>query len=582
MGRAVNLKIEDWVLEDKNKILLMGNPNVGKSVIFSHLTGKDAISSNFSGTTVTYTFGKIKIGDKDYTLIDVPGTYSIKSTNDAEKVAQIFLESGALAIICVLDATCLQRNINLALELKNYNIPMVISLNLLDVAKRKGIRINSKILEKELGAPVVETVAVKGQGVFEIKELLGKILDGRIIYFNKKVDKDIWEVSGEIAKKCVRYESSNLSFVDKLGDMFLKPFPGVILAFLVLLFSLSIIVGLGKVLSELILLPFIKNVLVPFFRWLILPYRLPKILNNILIGEYGIFSIGFEWVLGLILPYVTLFYVVFSFLEDCGFLPRLAVLFDGIMKKFGASGTSLIPLLMGYGCAVPAVLATRGLPSKKERIIVTCLVSFAVPCISQTGALVTLLSSYSVFMFLGLIVLAFLVLLLVGTIAGKIVAGHVEPMVLEIPNFLIPEKKAYFKKLKIRLKSFIFEAEGPMFLAIFLAAFLKETGLLEFIASLFDVVLSKFLGLPKEAVIFLILGIIRREMAVAPLISLNLTPLQVFVGAAVSLFYLPCLSVFGVITKEFNLKTAILIGLSTFVCAILIGGAINFIGHLIL
>ena len=151
----------------------MGNPNVGKSVFFSELTGIHVVSSNFAGTTVNYTEGTMKLGNKSYTLVDVPGTYSMDATSDAEAVAVKLMEEKPLAILCVLDATNLERNIKLGLELQQYNIPIIYALNLLDVAKRHGSDINVNLLSKELGRPVIPTIAVKGQGINEVKSITG-------------------------------------------------------------------------------------------------------------------------------------------------------------------------------------------------------------------------------------------------------------------------------------------------------------------------------------------------------------------------------------------------------------------------
>ena len=151
-----------------------------------------------------------------------------------------------------------------------------------------------------------------------------------------------------------------------------------------------------------------------------------------------------------------------------------------------------------------------------------------------------------------------------------------------MPNLLIPEKKAYWTKLKVRIKEFLLEAEGPMLIAIVIAAIFKETGMLDGFARLLEPIMSGWLGMPKEAVIVLILGIVRREMAVAPLLAMNLTPLQMFTGAVVGMLYLPCLSVFAILAKEFNAKVALGITLTTTATALFVGGLVNQIGHLIL
>ncbi len=581
---------DDKILELDNKILLIGNPNVGKSVIFSAMSNVHVMSSNFAGTTVSYTSAKINIEGREFTLIDVPGTYSLNPVSEAEMVAVNFVKSSAKVAICVLDATNLTRNLNLAFELMKQDIPVIFSLNLMDIAERKGIKISSKILSQELGAPVIETIAVKGIGIDKIKTAILDIIDNEScascskcksenIDITPKTPKEIWDKSEQISKKCTTNTNQNLKFIDKLGENMVKPWPGVPICLSIIIVALVIVVFGGKGLRAAVFTPLV-NVIIDFFVNVIGGIGLPELINNILIGEYGIFVIGFEWPFGLILPYVTLFYVVFTFLEDCGFLPRVAVLFDNVMKKMGVQGGSLISLIMGYGCAVPAIIGTRNATTKKERLIITAMVCFAVPCISQTGALIGLLAEQSFLLLLLIFAISLLVIFTVGIVTGKLLNGKVDPIIIEVPNLLIPEKKAYAKKLMIRLKGFLVEAEGPMLMAVVIAAVFVEAGILTGFASLIEPVVSGMLGLPKEASLFLLLGVIRREMAVAPLLGMNLNSLQLLVGCVVALLYIPCVSVLGVIAKEFNAKVAVIIGISTFTVAILLGSIINLIGSL--
>ncbi|MGI6536987.1 MAG: nucleoside recognition domain-containing protein [Caldicoprobacterales bacterium] len=282
------------------------------------------------------------------------------------------------------------------------------------------------------------------------------------------------------------------------------------------------------------------------------------------------------------MPYVILFQLVFSFLEDSGILPRMAVLFDNIMRKLGVQGGSLINIMLGFGCAVPAIIGTRTATTRKERLIVTTIVCFSVPCISQTGALISLLADYSYWLVLAVFLTGALVFATIAKITGRMLKGKVDPLVIEIPNLLIPERKAYFKKFFVRVKQFLVEAEGPMLLAVVFAAILAETGLLAGISNLLKPLVSGWLGLPPEASMSLILGIIRREMSVAPLLALNLSGLQMYVGAVVSLVYVPCLSVFGILAKEFNFRVALSIVAGTVFTALTLGGILNHLGQLLL
>jgi ferrous iron transport protein B len=247
----------------------------------------------------------------------------------------------------------------------------------------------------------------------------------------------------------------------------------------------------------------------------------------------------------------------------------------------GIQGGSIITILMGYGCAVPAIIGSRVATTKKERLIVSTVVCFAVPCISQTGALISLFAGFSPILLVLMILLSLAVMAIVSSVLSRRLKGTIDPMVIEIPNLLLPNGKAYGKKLMIRMKHFLVEAEVPMLISIIIAALLKETGLLDSIAVYLEPIVSGWLGLPKEAVIALILGVVRREMAVAPLLAIEgLTALQAFVGGTVALLYLPCLSVFGILSKEFNAKVAVTIGVSTFISAFLVAGLINQMAHL--
>jgi len=578
---------------NKRKILLMGNPNVGKSIFFTMLTGIHAVSSNYTGTTVTFMEGRLNIpfgkDKEEYSLIDVPGTYSLIPTSEAESAAVSFMESGADAIICVLDASNLERNLPLALEMRKYKIPTIYVLNLLDVAERHGISINEKLLAQELGGPVVKTVAVKKQGIDELTKYLKIILtqgpcaSGKCDTCQQNCKTpvgDVWETSKEISRKVCKQNNANPSFIDKLGDAMIKPFPGIPLATLASLLLIGFVVGGGRALRAVFLLPLVNGAIVPFFRNVFTRLLPEGMLQNILIGEFGIFVISFEWILALIFPYVLLFYVAFSFAEDSGYLPRLSVLFDNIMRKLGAQGGSLIYILMGFGCAVPAIISSRAATSRKERLVVTAAICFAIPCISQTGAMISLLSGFYWWMMPAMILFGFTLFITVSLVAGKLVKGRTDPLLLEIPNFLVPDAKSITRKIITRMKHFLADAQGPMMIAILVAALLTETGLLNAIAVQAQPLVSQWLGLPADAVVGLILGIVRREMSVAPLIALNLTALQAFVAGVVSLMYLPCLSVLAILTKEFKLKVAFFITVSTIILALLVGGIINQIAQI--
>jgi len=573
-----------------DKILLIGNPNVGKSVFFSELTGLDAVSSNYVGTTVDWLEGIFNAGGKDYTLIDVPGLYSL-----ADGVfPPNFIENEVRLIICVLDASNLERNLSLALEIKKRKCktcPIIYALNLSDVAERHSIFINEKLLSVELAAPVIPTVAVKKQGLDvlrkELEEALSREADiskntcgGNCKKCPFDESGEVWQRAKEIFRRVVKKTQAAVTFTDKLEEYTVRPFPGLPIAFLVTAALIGFIVGTGEFLRGVILEPLVEEIIVPFFALIFSSFIPEGVFLNILIGEYGIFVISFEWILAVIIPYVFLFYVAFSFLEDSGYMPRLSILFDNIMRKIGCQGGSLVQVMMGFGCSIPAIMGTRAFTSEKERKVITAAVCFSIPCISQTGAIITLLSAYSPWLFPAMLGFMIFLFITASFLASKLIKGKTEPLLIELPNLLLPSRVAYLRKLKIRMKHFLKDAEGPMLFAVVIAALLKETGAIDSIANLAQGFVSGWLGLPKDAVIGLILGVVRREMAVAPLLSLELTGLQAFVAGAVSLMYLPCLSVFGVLVSEFKLKFAVLIFVSTTFTALFIGGIINHLSRL--
>lgn len=567
------------------KVLLMGNPNVGKSVIFSKLTGMNVIASNYAGTTVTFTQGAISFQGKKGQLIDVPGTYSLEATSQAEEVAVQMLEREvADVIICVLDATNLERNLNLALQLRRYNYPVVFALNLMDVAEQQGIKIDTKALAEALGTVVIPTVAIRNIGLREIIKETWRLSNEKqkVEPLEPMTQDERWKRVGQIINRVQQLEDRQPTFLERFGDALIRPFPGIPFAILILALVLGIVVGVGKAIRAVALLPLLNNLYVPFISSLVSKFVSEGILYNVLVGEYGILIKGIEWPVALILPYVFLFYIALSFLEDSGYLPRLAVLVDGVLQRIGVQGGNIVPMIMGYGCAVPAILGTRAATTHKERVMVAAMVSLAVPCVAQTGAFISLLGDRSILVLISVYLISLVAIFIAGKTLNKILPGKTDPILIEIPNLLMPDRQAYFKKVMMRTKHFMIEAEVPMLLGIAFAALVAETGALNAVGVYIEPIIEGWLGLPKEATIGLILGVIRRELAVLPLLDLNLSTLQLLVGAVVALFYLPCLSVLGVLIKEFKLKTALLIGLSTFVIAIFVGGLINQVGSLIL
>lgn len=561
----------------------MGNPNVGKSVIFSKLTGVEVESANYTGTTISFTKGDWQFRGKQGDLIDVPGTYSLDASSEAEKVAiDMLKQEAADAIVVVLDATNLERNLffasqiqHLSTEILKKPIPVIFALNMIDVAKRQGIDIDVDSLQEYLDAPVISTVAVRNIGLSELMEATIHSIEENASFQKKewsKSEDDRWIWVGKVIREVQQVEHRHPTWLEKLGDATMRPFPGIPIAFLVMSIALGIVVGGGKGLRGAILLPLVHRVIVPFLDRVVQLFVTEGILYNVLMGEYGMLVKGIEWPFALILPYVLLFYVVLSFMEDSGYLPRLGVLVDGVFRKIGIQGGNIVPMIMGYGCAIPAILGTRAATTQKERLMVASMVTFTVPCAAQTGAFIALLGDHSVFLLIAVYLVSFIAILVSGMMLNRFIPGKSDPMLLEIPNLLLPDRQTLIKKIKLRVKHFIVEAEVPMVLGVGFAALLAETGALVQVGVVLSPLVEGWLGLPPEATLGLILGIVRRELAVLPLLELGLSGIQLFTGAVVALFYMPCLAVLGVLVKEFGAKIGLLVGLGTTISAFVLGG----------
>lgn len=554
------------------KFLLFGNPNVGKSVLFSKLTGKEVQTANYTGTTVTFTKGVMPLYSDQAELIDVPGIYSLEVESEAEKVAVRFIDEGADAIIFVLDATNLHQSLHLAYEVMERSIPIIFVMNLTDVAERQGIEVDVKKLETYLKSRIIPTVAIRNIG---LKRLIAEAR--RVIHHPESLDApQVPEVPiDDVIDDVVTYVEKEPSFLDKLGDWSMQPKTGIPIAILMMMLAFALVVGGGKALRSVLLLPFVHEVWTPLMHWIVSFFLQEGTLKNILVGEYGVLIKGVEWPFALILPYVFFFYIILSFLEDSGYLPRLGALVDGILRRMGIQGSNIVPFMMGYGCAVPAIIGTRTSTSKKERIIVATVVAVAIPCASQTGAFVALLGDRSLLLLITMFLLSLVFAFIAGWLVDRTLPGEQTPLLMEIPNFLVPEGKTVWKKVKNRTKSFMVEAELPMLVGILLAAIIVETGFMDSVAVALEPLIENWLGLPAEASLALLLGFIRRELAVLPLLELDLTTSQLFVGAVVALLYLPCLSVFSVLIKEFGLKIALTISVTTIVLALFVGGLFN-------
>ncbi len=565
------------------KILLMGNPNVGKSVIFSRLTGVNVIVSNYPGTTVEYTRGYMKLGDERAEIIDVPGTYSLEPLSKAEEVAVDMLKDCDL-VINVVDATNLERNLNLTLELLRNGAPVVIALNLCDESRHLGIDVDVEKLEQILGVPVISTCAITGEG---IKDLVSNFPSARASTFRFEAEKR-WEKVGQIVEQVQRITHRHHSFWERLEDATIKPVTGIPLALVTIFLVFFLIRFIGESLISYVFEPVFEKLWAPLMLKLSVLLGSSGFLHDILIGKLtqgkidfveslGLLTTGLFVPLAMVLPYVFSFYLVLSFLEDSGYLPRLGVLVDNLMHKLGLHGLSIVPMMLGLGCNVPGAMATRILETKKERFISATLLAICIPCMAQLAMIVGLIGRYGV-KGLGVVFgTLFVVWVILGVLLNKIIKGESPEIFIEIPPYRLPYLGALFKKLWMRTRGFIREAVPYVLLGVFFVNILYTLGIIEFIGNLTAPVITGILGLPKEAVGALIVGFLRKDVAVGMLLPLGLNLSQLIVASVVLAMYFPCVATFVVLIRELGIKDMFKSVLIMVISTLTVGGLLNLI-----
>ncbi len=563
------------------KILLMGNPNVGKSVIFSRLTGTDVIASNYPGTTVEFTKGTMKLSGKRAEVIDVPGTYALEPISKAEEVAVEMLHEGDV-VIQVVDATNLERNLYLTLQLIEKKVPLIIALNLWDEAKHIGIKIDVKKLEKLLGVPVVPTVAVTGEG---IKELVSRLPHARISAY-RSTDHEKWADIGRMIAQVQSVTHRHHTLLEKLGDLSIKPLTGIPLSILVMYLAFQIIRFIGEGLIGYIFEPLFElyTPLVMKISQLLGPGFLHDILIGTLIkGEIdytqsmGVLTTGLFVPFAMVLPYVFSFYLVLSFVEDCGYLPRLAVLIDNVMHRLGLHGSAIIPMLLGLGCNVPGILATRILETRRQRFIAATLTAICVPCTAMLAVVAGLVGKYGL-QGLGMVFITlFIAWVILGVLLDKLLKGESPEIFLEIPPYRIPYWGALLKKLWMRIKYFLKEGVPYVLLGVFIANVLYTLGVIDFVGRIASPVIVGLLGLTKETAAALIIGFLRKDVAVGMLLPLGLTMKQLIIASVVLTMYFPCVATFAIIVRELGVKDMMKSAGVMIVGAILVGSLLNLI-----
>jgi ferrous iron transport protein B len=564
----------------------MGNPNVGKSAIFNRLTGADVIVSNYAGTTVEFTKGSMKIAGLNVKLIDVPGTYTLEPTNKAERIAVEMLKDRKEedVVINVIEATNLERSLNLTLQLIKQNVPIILALNFWDDTKHRGISIDVEKLENILKVPCVPICAVTGEGVKHLVERIEEAKPSPLEYD----EQEKWHEIGNIVDKVQTITHRHHTLLERLSDASVRPLTGLPMAVIGLFLTFKLIRIVGEGLIDYVCEPIFENLWSPLMLKLSHFLGSAGFIHDLVIGHlvkgqidygqsFGLLTTGLFVPLAVVLPYVFAFYLVLSFLEDFGYLPRLAIMVDTLMHRLGLHGLAIVPMLLGLGCNVPGVLSTRILETRRERFISATILAIGVPCAALQAMVVGLLGRHGMAN-VGIVYgTLFIVWLALGVLLNHTVKGKSPEIFVEIPPYRIPYFRGLSKKIWMRMKWFIREAVPFVLLGVLIVNILYTLGIIQFVAKFTAPVVTQLLGLPSEAVGALIIGFLRKDVAVGMLIPLGLTAKQLIIASVVLAMYFPCVATFTILVKELGfvdmMKSAGIMVISTLV----VGGLLNLI-----
>ena len=433
--------------------------------------------------------------------------------------------------------------------------------------------------------PVVPTCGLSGEG---IKELIERLPQAKARSLPVSSDAQKWEKIGKIVEEVQKLTHRHHTLLEILEDLSIKPLTGLPIALGIIYCAFWVVRFIGEGLIGHIFEPLFTKLWLPLMMKLSTFLGEGSFLHHLLIGNliggsidfgqsFGVLTTGFFVPIGMVLPYIFSFYLMLGILEDFGYLPRLAVLVDNLMHHLGLHGYAIIPFILGLGCNVPGALATRVLEERREKFIAATLMAIAIPCMAQIAMIVGLVGQrgggYVAIVFLTLFVL----LVLKGLILNRVLKGTSPEILVEIPPYRIPQVQAVVKKLWMRVSGFLGEALPFVLLGVFFVNILHMLRIIDFFAYIFTPVLTGLWGLPKEAISALVVGFLRKDVAVGMLGPLNLTTKQLVIGSTILAVYFPCIATFVVLIRELGLKDMLKVTLIMMVVALSVGTILNLI-----
>lgn len=585
-------------------IVLAGNPNVGKSVVFGLLSNIYADVSNYPGTTVELFSSRYG----EHTLVDAPGVYGLSSNSPEEVVAGDIIKKADI-ILDVINGVTLERDLFLTTQIIQMGKPTIIILNFMDEVEAAGLKIDAYTLSRLIRAPVVSMVATKGRGLEELKRSLATAISGPggeseakdccpdlgakvhmlAIPRQDKVeapfsDPDFaedpmvrHEEAERIAGAVVNESGQRRSIRDRIGRWTVNPISGILILGIV---GLGIYEMIGVLVAQnLVKLTenfAMKGLWEPWIKSLfsnIMAAGNP--MSQVMVGEFGILTMTITYLVGLLLPLVLAFYFTLALLEDCGYLPRLAALVDRLMNSIGLNGKAVIPIILGFGCITMATITTRILGTKRERSIATAILNLTIPCSAQLGVITGLLAAISGRYTLLYVSVIFACLVATGTILNRAIPGRSNPLIIELPPIRMPQASNVMRKTLRRSFHFLKEATPLFFSGALIVSILQMSGLLRLWQDALSPITSYWLQLPKESATVFIMGMVRRDFGAAGLHGMSLTPLQMVVALTTITLFVPCIAATMILFKERGEKEACFIWGGSWAAALLVGGLLS-------
>jgi len=503
------------------KIALAGNPNVGKSTLFNKLTGMHQHTGNWPGKTVSNAVGTHIHNGQEYTIVDLPGTYSLNAHSTEEVISRDFLSSGeADAVIIVCDATCMERNLILVLQILDITTKAIVCVNLMDEARKKKIKINLNLLQEKLGVPVIATTARGGKGMEELMNAVETVIASK----EEKVPKEFGcpvKEAEEIFSQTVEYENDTYRSFDRKIDRLLTGKFTAVPFMLILLGVVFWITITGANYPSKLLSDFLFSLEDNIWNTLSL-MNIPEVVcDAVTFGIYRVVS----WIVSVMLPPMAIFFPLFTFLEDLGYLPRIAFNMDKTFRRCCACGKQALTMCMGFGCNAVGVTGCRIIDSPRERLIAILTNSF-VPCNGRFPLLITMITIFFAAGYAGSVILTLVVLIgiimtfVISYILSKtFLKGEPSAFTLELPPYRRPQiistivRSIFDRTIFVLARALTVAA--PAGLVIWLLANISIDGvsLLTILSSILDAP-ARIMGLDGVILLAFILGMPANEIVI--------------------------------------------------------------------